>query len=716
MKRGDPAHPPVTDQEPSAADLPASGLAERVRRLIGEGRSLDAQALLSAHPHLKADKSLLLDLAYEEYCQRLEAGQAVDADEFCRRFPYQSSLRRLLGVHHFLEQNPHLLADSKQASWPVPRQEFRGFALVRELGRGSFARVFLATEPALGGRSVAVKVSRLGAAEAQTLGRLDHPNIVPVHSVQQDPGTGFTVICMPYLGSATLCDVLDRAASEPGLPQSARVVFEAAVAPPGSCPRAAPAKRAGRGTYVDAVVRIGSQLADALAFAHSQGICHRDLKPSNVLLAADGRPMLLDFNLSSDRQLPDSRLGGTLPYMAPEQLRATDPATAADAALVDARSDVFSLGVILYELLAGTHPFAALPARSSMDEARNRLLEGQRHGPRPLQACNPRVDRLLARLIERCLAYAPQDRPQSARELAAALRAGVSWRRRAARWLGRHRRLVTAAVLLMAVLAVLGSYALAVRDPYAVRQRRAGIACYREGKYREALTHLNSALDEDPASAETLFARGRAFQQLGDFTLAFRDYEAAAGLGDDGPTWACTAYCLVHLENYDQAAFHFERALEIGYASAEVLNDLGYCYLRLGEIDKAKVVLDRAVVLQPKLQAPFHNRAMAALQRGLAGADLGEGLSDIRSALEIGPAAADLHRHAAYLYAHAGLTDPALEHIRRALDEGEDPLSLANDFAFRALRSDPWFQEMLRKPSRLKTPSRSVRLLDPIRD
>jgi len=556
MKRGEPVRPPVPPPEPSAADLTASDPAEHVRRLLREGQALDVQALLAAEPQLQADKSLLLDLAYEEYCQRREAGQAVEAEAFCRRFPYQSSLRRLLGVHHFLEQNPHLLAEDRQLSWPAPGQQFLGFMLVRELGKGSFARVFLATEPALGGRSVAVKISRLGAAEAQTLGRLDHPNIVPVHSVQHDAATGFTVICMPYLGSATLCDLLDRVGAEPGLPQSGRVVRQVIAA---AAPLPATAGRAGRGTYVDAVVAIGSQLADALALAHSRGVCHRDLKPSNVLLADDGRPMLLDFNLASDQQLAGSHLGGTLPYMAPEQLRATDPVTAADAAPVDARADVFSLGVMLYELLAGVHPFAPLLV-GSLTEARGRLLEGQRRGPPSLRQRNPRVDRPLARLVERCLAFAPEDRPQSARALAAALHAGLSWRRRATRWLGRHRRLVTVAGLLLAILAVLASGALAMRDPYALRQCRAGIACYHQGNYREALAHLNNALAEEPRSSATLFARARVFQQLGDFSLAFKDYEAANGLDQHGPTWAGTGYCLCRLEAYEQAAFHFERA------------------------------------------------------------------------------------------------------------------------------------------------------------
>src|SRR5438093_5080749 len=103
---------------------------------------------------------------------------------------------------------PELLAAS--VVWPLPGEEFLGFRPTEELGRGAFSRVFLAEELALGNRSVVVKVSRLSGLEPRALGRLRHPHIVPVHSVGVDERTGLTLICMPFLGRATLCDLLDH--------------------------------------------------------------------------------------------------------------------------------------------------------------------------------------------------------------------------------------------------------------------------------------------------------------------------------------------------------------------------------------------------------------------------------------------------------------------------------------------------------------------------
>ena len=221
-----------------------------------------------------------------------------------QRFP--SSLVLLIAVRSLLAQDPEFQGLLETVVWPQPGETFLGFELVREIGRGTFGRVFLASEPALGGRQVVLKVAPRGGREAEVLGRLRHPNIVPVHSVQVDQTTGLTAFCMPYLGCATLGDVLDRGFAATAPPQSAHIVLEAVRAAnadlvlPAS---ALPHRHLRRGPYVNSAIHLAAELADALAYAHEQGVYHRDLKPSNVLLSPDGRPLLLDFNLSADERL-----------------------------------------------------------------------------------------------------------------------------------------------------------------------------------------------------------------------------------------------------------------------------------------------------------------------------------------------------------------------------------------------------------------------------
>src|SRR4051794_1039335 len=208
------------------------------------------------------------------------------------------------------------------ARLPAAGEEFAGFRLVRELGRGAFGRVFLAEQIDLSGRAVVLKVTPDARTEVKLLARLLHTNIVPVYSV---PRSGlYQAVCMPYCGSMTLAEAIRRFRGET-LPESGKglVTLITSSAPSstpggGSAPGTGPAADTpgphppsstaaldllGGLSYVDAVLWLGARLADGLAHAHDRGIVHRDLKPANVLLTDDGQPMLLDFNLSADTEL-----------------------------------------------------------------------------------------------------------------------------------------------------------------------------------------------------------------------------------------------------------------------------------------------------------------------------------------------------------------------------------------------------------------------------
>ena len=286
-------------------------------------------------------KSLVLDLAYDEYCLRCDAGEAPDLDAFCARFPtFGTSVYRLLAMHRHMAEDERCLAEAPAVRWPAPGERLADLMVLRELGRGAFARVYLALEESTGARPVAVKFSPEGDAEARTMGRLAHPNIVPVLSARFEEAVGLTAVCMPFLGAATLIDLLDHAYPTPDAapPREAAVIREAirsaacsddpppsvvawseTMPQPGNRSLTVAARTIEDGLYADGVARIAWQLADALAFLHKEGVVHRDLKPSNVLLRPDGQALLLDFNLSADARAAGPRLGGTLPYMAPEQ-------------------------------------------------------------------------------------------------------------------------------------------------------------------------------------------------------------------------------------------------------------------------------------------------------------------------------------------------------------------------------------------------------------
>ncbi len=495
------------------------------------GERPDADAVLRAHPELAGHKSLVLDLAYEEYCLRSAAGEAVSSSTFCDRFPnYQHSLQRLLCVHSYLAQHQSFASLAGTIAWPGPGDELLGFVIQEELGRGAMARVFLATQPALGNRLVALKLSAGRSSEAAILGKLKHPNIVPIFSVDVDPASGLTAICMEFLGSSTLCDVLDQAFALGETPSRAAAIRasirDSRVAAP---PRAALQERFWRSTpYVDWIVKIGVQLANALAFAHSKGVLHRDLKPSNVLITPTGSPLLLDFNLSFDPQLDDLRFGGTLPYAAPEQLRAIFGQQRNGAEPVEQRSDLFALGALLYQMLTGMPPFGDGAEANSSRAAAEAILARQAAGAEPLQQRLPAAGRAIASVIGRCLEFEPSKRPQSAAELAKQLAGCLSLRNRASRWSGRHRLSTICLGATLAVALLGGAWGLATRDPYPVREFNASVSSFNSRHFDDAILHLDNALAVNPADAKSLFARAQARQQQGDFLLASKDYDTAA--------------------------------------------------------------------------------------------------------------------------------------------------------------------------------------------
>jgi len=243
------------------------------------------------------------------------------------------------------------------------------YHLTREMGRGGFARVFLAEQTDLENRLVVLKFSRRASREPWLLARSRHPNIVPILSRAEVNDGDLQMIVMPFLGGATLSEVLDRRAGARPSPRAGRRrllddldALSAPEFPPGGGER--PARRLlGAMTDEVAFAWIAARLAEALDHARGRGVAHGDVKPSNILLTAGGEPMLLDFNLARATDADgDAKararafdFGGTPAYMAPERL----------APLVDGvprfgvdphRADLYAMGLVLLEAITGWSP------------------------------------------------------------------------------------------------------------------------------------------------------------------------------------------------------------------------------------------------------------------------------------------------------------------------------------------------------------------------
>ncbi|KAA0024397.1 serine/threonine-protein kinase [Antrihabitans cavernicola] len=305
-------------------------------------------------------------------------------------------------------------------------QRIDDFDLVAPIGVGAFARVFLARQRSMQ-RLVAVKISEDYGAEPQTLAQLDHDYIVRVYDQRLVPERNLRLLYMQFLPGGTLLGVLQKARKVTWTPdRSGQLLLDAiddsmeargAARPSGSSVRAELAEL----SWPETVAWLGRRLADALDYAARRGVLHRDIKPANILLTADGVPKLADFNTSfvvgAD---PMADFGGSLSYMSPEQLDACHPETPGTAAQLDARSDIYSLGVVLWELLAGRKPFPSDVAQAGDIDALDAMLASRRAGvgADALADLPPDTPAALRRVLLACLHPDKDKRWANGRELA----------------------------------------------------------------------------------------------------------------------------------------------------------------------------------------------------------------------------------------------------------------------------------------------------------
>ena len=411
-----------------------------------------------------------VDILAEEFAARLRAGETPSLDEYVRRCPaHAASIRAVFPSIALVERVSNQEFTERRTTHPFgDRPKTLGdFRVIREVGRGGMGVVYEAVQTSLN-RRVALKLLGphvSGSAtqlqrfrrEAEAVARLHHTNIVPIYGVGEEEGLHF--YAMQFIEGASLAAVIQSVArlcrprkpgASPGasstvldMPSTLRDPRAAVVYHPdaaarsllrghGSCdgtvtPPAAtdPAPMATAtateaidvpddmpGTvarYWRGVARLVAEIADALSYAHRHGVLHRDIKPSNLLLDRDGGIWITDFGLAKQEDqegLTDAGdIIGTLRYMAPEQL---DGHT-------DARSDVYSLGLTLFELLT---------LRPAYDGSGHGLLikSKTREAPSPPRSLDPRIPADLETITLKCCATDPGHRYRTAQELAEDLR------------------------------------------------------------------------------------------------------------------------------------------------------------------------------------------------------------------------------------------------------------------------------------------------------
>ncbi|MCI0743225.1 MAG: protein kinase [Gemmataceae bacterium] len=390
----------------------ASALADQTRHWRA-GTLIPVEECLELHAELRNDTEAVLDLIYNEVLLRTERGDTPKLDEYTRRFPkLADALGPIFEVHQAVESGGALSpltpdpspsrargADTSPtaaglsfstidggASGTAPgAPAIPGYEILERLGHGGMGVVYRARQKSLG-RIVALKMVLAGVHarpeqlsrfrhEAEAVARLPHPNIVQIHEVGEHDGRPF--LSLEYVEGGGLDKKLG------GAPQPAR----------------------------DAA-RLVETLARAIHHAHTQGVIHRDLKPANVLLSADGAPKVTDFGLArfgeGSGQTQSGDILGTPSYMAPEQ-------AAGQGSTVGPAADVYALGAILYELLAGRPPFRA-------ENPFETLVQVMVQEPVAVRSLQPRVQRDLETICLKCLQKSPHKRYASAADLADDLR------------------------------------------------------------------------------------------------------------------------------------------------------------------------------------------------------------------------------------------------------------------------------------------------------
>jgi len=531
-----------------------------------------------------------------EFMERQRRGECPSVEEYAQRHPELADEIRdlfptILATEHMKATTAHLSGDRPSLA-AVQLERLGDFRIVREIGRGGMGIVYEAEQESLG-RRVAIKVLprqallddkhlRRFLREARIAAGLHHTNIAEVFGVgEQD---GFHYFVMQYIDGVGLDRIIQRLARLASGPAA-----DAQAPPDAEAVNAIVRRIHGEGgpPYWRQVAALGRQVAEALHYSHSQGTLHRDIKPGNLLVDAHGRVWVTDFGLAKALRSEDvtvtGEITGTLRYMAPEQLEGH----------ADARSDVYSLGLTLFELLTFRPAFEETDRNSLF----RRIAAGH---PPPPRSLNPQAPRDIETIVLKATARDPGHRYASAEALAKDLQRFLDDQPIAARRASAFERLSRWCRRNKAVASLAGTTALLILLV-------AGVATVGYLSTRKALREARASAELATDAIDRIFDRFSPRSVVGSPGLMVDNVEGSSVDVRVEPVLSKEAAALLEdmLPFYERLARQVPDAVALRWKVAEANRRVGDIRQRLGQHDQAVAAYRHAIGLYQGLgQSP----------------------------------------------------------------------------------------------------------------
>jgi serine/threonine protein kinase len=628
--------------------------------------------------------------------RRRVAGEALTDDEVLAEFPKLAELLvGELAKLRLIEQagnraDAHPVSETGSAWHSVTPQDTRAssltgsmigdFKIVREIGRGGMGVVYEAEQVSLG-RKVALKILSTGLGltpqavqrfqrEAESAARLHHTNIVPIYATGAEKGVHF--YAMELIEGPSLDHVIremrqsqgNATAANPRLEEhdsAATHAYQNRVTDSTAGAVFRSSALSSNSHYFDTVARLVAEVADALAYAHRHGVVHRDIKPANLLVAPEGRLSLNDFGLARVLEQPGmtttGEMLGTPAYMSPEQV-------AAGRTPLDHRTDIYSLGATLYELLTLHRPF--------IGERRDQVLSQILHKePRSPRSVNKKVPIDLETICLKAMEKDPDRRYQSAADMAEDLRRfvnrfAISARRvgpvgKATKWVRRHPGVAAGLACAGLAIALAGFYA--NRASEAENQR---LADQQQSKTQLATLEREHALENALEAATS--------GDLAKAELAINEAELKGASTAD--VRVLRGQVAFFRGDYEQALSELEVAVELNPTNVSARSMIASTLFSLGDWTRYWHELEQLKPLQPKT-------VQETLLKGYAQHDVTVGLKMMDEAVERSHSPiAHAMRAEVLAYEFSDQEQPVLEHVEQSLADASAAKELLPDNLF----------------------------------